>query len=79
MKVDFKAGYLTMTLDSKEIKIIPGIDRPYTPVRIEFDGEKPMDCKVGLIEVVKTLRSIDNEDKAYEYLISVIDNSSIYE
>mgnify|MGYP003177482330 FL=1 len=28
-----------MTLDSKEIKIIPGIDRPYTPVRIEFDGE----------------------------------------
>jgi hypothetical protein len=38
-----------------------------------------MDCKVGLIEVVKTLRSIDNEDKAYEYLISVIDNSSIYE
>lgn len=39
MKVDFKAGYLTMTLDSKEIKIIPGIDRPYTPVRIEFDGE----------------------------------------
>ena len=31
------------------------------------------------IEVVKTLRSIDNEDKAYEYLISVIDNSSIYE
>lgn len=39
MKVDFKAGYLTMTLDSKEIKIIPGIDCPYTPVRIEFDGE----------------------------------------
>ena len=39
MKVDFKVGYLTMTLDSKEIKIIPGIDRPYTPVRIEFDGE----------------------------------------
>ena len=39
MKVDFKAGYLTMTLDSKEVKIIPGIDRPYTPVRIEFDGK----------------------------------------
>ena len=77
MKVDFKAGYLTMTLDSKEVKIIPGIDRPYTPVRIEFDGEKPMDCKAGLIEVVKTLRSIDDENKAYDYIISIIDNSSI--
>ena len=76
MKVDFKAGYLTMTLDSKEVKIIPGIDRPYTPVRIEFDGEKPMDCKVSLIEVVKTLRSIDDENKAYDYLLSIIDNSS---
>ena len=73
MKVDFKAGYLTMTLDSKEVKIIPGIDRPYTPVRIEFDGEKPMDCKVSLIEVVKTLRNIDDENKAYDYIISVID------
>lgn len=73
MKVDFKAGYLTMTLDSKEVKIIPGIDRPYTPVRIEFDGEKPMDCKVSLIEVVKTLKSIDDENKAYNYIISVID------
>lgn len=73
MKVDFKAGYLTMTLDSKEVKIIPGIDRPYTPVRIEFDGEKPMDCKVSLIEVVKTLKSIDDENKAYDYIISVID------
>ena len=62
-----------MTLDSKEVKIIPGIDRPYTPVRIEFDGEKPMDCKVGLIEVVKTLRSIDDENKAYDYIISIID------
>ena len=65
-----------MTLDSKEVKIIPGIDRPYTPVRIEFDGEKPMDCKVGLIEVVKTLRSIDDEEKVYGYLLSIIDNSS---
>lgn len=79
MKVDFKAGYLTMTLDSKEIKIIPGIDRPYTPRKNWIWWGKPIDCKVGLIEVVKTLRSIDNEDKAYEYLISVIDNSSIYE
>lgn len=76
MKVTFKAGCLTMTLDSKEVKIIPGIDRPYTPVRIEFDGEKPMDCKVGLIEVVKTLRSIDDEEKVYGYLLSIIDNSS---
>lgn len=77
MKIDFKAGYLTMTLDSKEVKIIPGVDRPYTPVRIKFDGEKPMNCKIGLMEVVKTLRSIDDEDKAYDYLISIIDNSSI--
>lgn len=73
MKVDFKDGYLTMMLDSKEVKIIPGIDRPYTPVRIEFDGEKPMDCKIGIIEVVNTLKGIDNEEKAFDYLLTVID------
>lgn len=73
MKVDFKAGYLTMMLDSKEVKIIPGIDRPYTPVKIEFDGEKPMNCKIGIIEVVNTLKGIDNEEKAFDYLLSVID------
>lgn len=73
MKINFESGYLTITLDSQKVKIIPGTDRPYTPVRIEFNGEKPIDCKVGLIEIVKTLRSVDNEDKAYDYLISVID------
>lgn len=73
MKVDFENGYWTMMLGTIKVKIIPGIDRPYTPVKIEFDGEKPMNCKVGLIEVVNTLKGIDNEDKAYDYLISVID------
>lgn len=72
MKVDFENGYCTMMLGTIKVKIIPGTDRPYTPVKIVFDEEKPVNCKVGLIEVVKTLRSIENEDKAYEYLISII-------
>lgn len=53
------------------IIILPGIDRPYTPVRIEFENVY-YPCKKGLIDTVKAFETAETEEQVLEVLFSLI-------
>lgn len=64
-------GSFSVDKGNTRIIILPGIDRPYTPVRIIFD-DTLYPCKKGLIDTVKAFETAESEEQVLEVLFSLI-------
>jgi hypothetical protein len=51
------------------INIFPGQDRPFIPIKIEFEGKLYEIYKYGLIEIIKGFESTYSEEQVLEQLI----------
>ena len=51
------------------INVFPGQDRPFIPVKIEFEGVFYEIYKYGLIEIIKGFESAYSEEQVLEQLI----------